>query len=158
MPIDLTTAAAMTASETASRRTVADDALIDLHIRTLDAKAGFETMVAKAEPAFRPVAQRFFDLHSGHAVALAPMLAVRGLEDASGPSLMASVNKAVVSVRALFDEIDADIMDRVRKGEAHVRAAFDEAIASGVTADELQILLDLRAALDRLLSETQDLG
>jgi hypothetical protein len=45
------------------------DAVEKLHGRTLDALAGFETMVEKAEPEFRPVAERFRALHEAHAKA-----------------------------------------------------------------------------------------
>ena len=45
-------------------RKQARDALVTLHLRTVDALKGYVKMVEKAEPEFRPVAQLFHDLHS----------------------------------------------------------------------------------------------
>jgi hypothetical protein len=40
------------------------DLIAEVHTRVLDAKDGFEKLVEKAEPKFRPVAQEFLALHS----------------------------------------------------------------------------------------------
>lgn len=164
MPINPNTASAMMAigadprdTDESPRRTDADDALVDLQTRTMDAQAGYDTMVEKAEPEFRPVASKFRDLHAAHATTLAPMLAVRGLDGEASVSVMGSINKAVVTVRALFDDIDIGVMDRIRSGEAHVREAFEVATGSGLAGAELRHVLQMRDELDRLLSDTRHL-
>lgn len=145
MPVDFHSAAAM--ADERLRRSPAEEALIDLCTRTMDAKARYETMADKAEPAFRPVAEHLRDLHHDHADTLVRMLAARGLQTEAEPSVMGSLNKAIVSLRALFTDIDATEFDRIRDAEAHVLEAFDTALSAGVTPQEWQRLSDMRAAL-----------
>lgn len=130
-----------------------NDHLRDLHTRIVDAKAGFDVMVDKAEPEFRDVAVSFRDMHARHAEAIADML--HGNVDADG-SIMGTVNKAVVSLRAWFDEIDEDVMDQVRHGEAHVIDAYRTAEKHSAPADEAR-LIALRAELEDLLDRTAHL-
>ena len=89
---------------------------------------------------------------------LAPMLAARGLDGEASPSVMGTINKAVVSVRALFDDIDTDVMDRIRSGEEHVRDAFGVAIGSGLSGAEQRDVQRMRDELDSLLADTSHLG
>lgn len=131
------------------------DALEALHTRTLDTLAGFEKMVEKAEPEFRPVAERFRSLHEAHAKALMTMLLAQGRTPDADGSLMASVNRAVISTRAFLDEIDDDVMDRVRSGEQHVLGAFDEALGAGLPERERAQVAEMRAELAALLDETR---
>lgn len=133
------------------------DALVALHTRTVDALAGYEKMVEKAEPEFRPVARQFRDLHSRHATRLAALLRSLGAQVDEDGSFMARVNRTVVSLRALFDEIDADVMDNIRNGEEHVLHAFEAALASGPTQDYHSDLMDMREEVLRLLDATRDL-
>lgn len=127
-------------------------ALAALHTRIVDALAGFDTMVEKAEPEFRPVVTRFADLHRRHAAAVAAMLeGAAGTE--GGASFMSGVNRTVVTLRSWFDDIDDDVMAQVRNGEGHVLSSFDEAIvaSSGARRSELE---HLRGELEVLLEET----
>ncbi|MFA8384037.1 MAG: DUF2383 domain-containing protein [Pelagibaca sp.] len=133
--------------------TTPNDQLRDLYTRIVDAKAGFDVMVDKAEPEFRDVAISFRDMHARHAEEIARLL--HGHVDADG-SLMGTVNKAVVSVRALFDEIDEDVMDQVRNGEDHVLSAFREAEENGPALHEAK-LIAMRAELEDLLHRTAHL-
>lgn len=130
-----------------------NDHLRALHTRIVDAKAGFDVMVDKAEPGFRDVAVSFRDMHERHAGAVADML--HGDVDADG-SIMGTVNKAMVSLRAWFDDIDEDIMDQVRQGEAHVLDAFRTAEQHSSQGDEAR-LIALRAELEDLLDRTAHL-
>jgi hypothetical protein len=129
------------------------DALANLHTRTLDALAGYDTMVEKAEPGFRPVAVRFRGVHARHAAAIAELLVREGREPDMDGSFMSAVNRAVVTMRAFLDAIDEDVMHQVRSGEQHVLNAFSDAIAAspdGRNAD----LSDMRAELQAALDET----
>lgn len=135
---------------------VADD-VVDLHTRTVDALAGFEKMVEKAEPEFREVVERFRELHARHAVALKVILADLGIKADDDGSFMGTVNEAVVSLRAFFDEIDEDSMDNIRSGEKHVLRAFDAAIAGGLPQPHEESIVDMRAELRGLLDATKDI-
>ncbi len=128
------------------------DTLETLYTRVVDARAGFETMVEKAEPEFRPTAIAFLDLHTAHAREIAALVTRHGgTPDADG-SLMSTVNRAVVSVRAMFDEIDDDVMSQIRDGEGHVLDAFDEAIRAEPHPDHARRLSEMRAELSDLLA------
>ncbi|MFN4173337.1 MAG: DUF2383 domain-containing protein [Pseudorhodobacter sp.] len=136
----------------------AHDALLSLQRRTADALAGYVTMVDKAEPAFRPVAERFRALHDRHNAALIRLLIDHGQEPDADGSFMGTVNKAVIGLRALFDDIDADVMDSIRRGENHVLEAFDEAIgAAGMPPADVTTLRDMRDELTVLLQDTRHL-
>ncbi|SHH14201.1 DUF2383 domain-containing protein [Marivita hallyeonensis] len=130
-----------------------NDHLQELYTRIVDAKAGFDVMVDKAEPDFRDVALSFRDMHQRHADTIKDMLHGNVEEDGS---FMGTINKAVVSMRAFFDEIDEDVMDQVRRGEEHVIDAFRTAEASVSQADEAR-LIALRAELEDLLDRTKHL-
>ena len=137
------------------------DALHTLHVRCMDASAGFEKMLEKSEPEFRPVAQRFLDLHRSHAARLANMLVNHGEQPDENGSFMSTVNRAVVATRALFDEIDEDVMDQVRSGEEYVLDAFAE--ASEIEDESLHpqdkaAIDEMRGELGNLLQETVSLG
>lgn len=133
------------------------DTISKLHTRTVDALKGFETMVEKAEPEFRPVAVQFRDLHDRQAAQMAQILtAMGGKVDADG-SIMATVNRTVVSMRALFDEIDDDVMDAIRNGEEKILEAFDAALAEDQPHQAQRALMDMREDLHALLTATRHL-
>lgn len=139
-----------------------DEAAIDClafaHTRTVDALAGYEKMVEKAEPGFLSVATRFRDLHAAHAASLAAMLRQQGRAPDAEGSFMARVNRMVVATRAFFDEIDADVMSQVRSGEEHVLAAY-RAAESGVPYPVVKSLVaGMRTELQALLAETRQVG
>ncbi|RYI34142.1 MAG: DUF2383 domain-containing protein [Acetobacteraceae bacterium] len=145
------------AVEGQERQSDASDALGTLHTRTVDALRGFAKMVEKAEPEFRPVAQKFHDLHAQHAGAIARILSARGQAVDADGSIMGTVNETVVGLRAFFDEIDEDVMDNVRSGEGHVLKAFDDALADTLQQDERLAVEAMRGELTRLLDETSHL-
>ncbi|MDR7125046.1 DUF2383 domain-containing protein [Pseudotabrizicola sp. 4114] len=156
-----TTAAMMLDTETGESPEAAPDAadaLLALQRRTADALAGYVTMVDKAEPAFRPVAERYRAIHDRHNAALTAMLIRQGVEPDADGSFMGTVNKAVVSLRALFDDIDSDVMDSIRNGENYVLEAFDDAIGSaGMPPADVTLLRDMRDELVVLLQDTRHL-
>jgi hypothetical protein len=132
--------------------------LLTLQQRTVDSLAGYDTMVKKAEPDFRPVVERFRGVHTRHSTALSAMLLRHGHQPDADGTFMGTVNKAVVTMRALFDEIDEDAMDSIRDGENHVLSAFDDAIAaSGMPPADVTELHDMRDELTALLQDTRHL-
>ncbi|MCE6949717.1 PA2169 family four-helix-bundle protein [Cereibacter sphaeroides] len=133
----------------------ATDALAALHDRTIDVLAGFETMVDKAEPDFRPLAERFRGLHQRHAGQIAALLAAAGREADADGTFMSTVNRAVVSMRSLVDDIDEDILKQVESGEQHVVDAFDEALAQPQSPEAKGRLAEMRQELVSLLGEAR---
>ena len=148
-PLDIDAAASGPFGETSALR-----ALAYLQVATADALAGFEKMVEKAEPEFRPIAIKFRDLHASQLRELISLVVKAGGEADADGSFMATVNKMVIATRALFDEIDDDVMDSVRNGEEHVLSAFDGAIADPVDEATDARVQHLRGDLVALLSAT----
>ncbi len=134
-----------------------EDAVAVLHTRTVDALTGFVTMVEKAEPHFRSVAEEFRSLHAFHAERLARILTELGVEADEDGSFFGSVNKTVVTLRALFDEIDEDVMDQVRSGEKHVLSAFDKALKEDLLPAHHAAIREMRKELTDLIARTDHL-
>ncbi len=132
-------------------------ALVTLHQRTVDARAGFDAMVEKAEPAFRPIALSFQDLHSRQAVQIAELIVRAGGEPDPDGTFMSTVNRVVIATRAFFDQIDADVMDQVRTGEDHVLAAFQDCLDDPVDSVTDTTLRRLHDELTALLATTRQL-
>ncbi len=132
------------------------DALMALHTRTVDTQTGYEKMLEKAEPEFRPVVEGFYDLHSAHAARIAGILAAKGhMVDGDG-SMMGAINRTVVAVRSFFDEIDADTMTAIRNGEEHVLTAFGEALMQPLPQEDVVQLGAMRDELIALLDRSPD--
>jgi Domain of unknown function (DUF2383) len=131
------------------------DALVTLHLRTVDALKGYVKMVEKAEPEFRPVAQLFHDLHARHAAAIARLLSTMGVTVDPEGSLMGTINEAVVGLRAVFDEIDADVLSSIRNGEDHVLDAFDEVLKLKLSVEDAAAISAMRDELVELLDDVR---
>ena len=130
-------------------------ALETLHLRSLDVLAGFDTMVDRAEPDFRPVAERFRTLHRTQVEELGELIRRFGREPERDGSLISTVNWAVVSIRSLIGGIDRDVLDQILDGEQHVIDAFDDALGAGQPIDVTARLRTMRRELSLLLFETQ---
>ncbi|MEM7508434.1 MAG: DUF2383 domain-containing protein [Pseudomonadota bacterium] len=133
------------------------DAVQTVLTRSIDAQAGFDTMVEKAEPEFKPVAEQFLELHDRHVQSLASTIEAAGRAPRMDGSAMSPVNEAVVSLRAFFDEIDADVIDNIRSGEGYILSAFDDAITELADGPAQDRLTGLRAELQALLDKTEDI-
>lgn len=134
------------------------DTIETLYNRTVDALAGYEKMVEKAEPSFRPTAQAFRALHAGHADRLSRLLSDLGRDVSEDGTLMGTINVAVVSMRSMFDAIDHDVMENIRSGEDSILGAFDNAIAKCDDATLAAELSDMRLALTSLLDRTSHIA
>jgi len=130
------------------------DALVALHTRTVDTLPGYDKMLEKAEPEFRPVVARFRELHGQHATDLAAILAARGEPVDGEGSMMGVVNRAVVAVRSFFDDIDADVMKAIRNGEETVMSAFDNALMQPLEPAETLDIGEMRDELVALLGSS----
>lgn len=129
------------------------DALVTLHTRTVDSRIGYEKMLEKAEPEFRPVVQRFHAVHASHASGIAAILATKGYAVEDDGSIMGSINRAVVAVRSFFDDVDSDLLGAIHDGEKHVLDAFAEAIAQPLLQEDVTKLSDMRDELVALLAQ-----
>ncbi len=127
------------------------EALIDLHTRSIDTLRGFETMVEKAVPAFRTIAEKFRALHARHVTRLATMVREMGGRPDSDGSFMGTVNRTVVTLRATFDTIDHQVIHQIHSGEAHVLAAFDRALGTRLPQRQIDALSWMRVELAGLL-------
>lgn len=134
-----------------------DDARLDLiakvHTSVLDTISGFDKMVEKAEPSFKPVAQAFLTMHSRHEGVLAAYLAQAGRVPDDDGSFFGAVNRAVIEVRSWFDDIDRDVMDRVSDGEEQVLETYAEARDAGQTIEANAMLTDQMAEISAALRQ-----
>lgn len=130
------------------------DSLAKAHTSTIDALAGFETMVEKAEPEFRPVAIRFRDLHRSHAEIMAGMLRAHGQNPDDDGSFMGLLDKVVVSLRAWFGKVDADALEQIRSGEQHVLDDYREAEAKAMSESDRSALTRMRRELEALVESS----
>lgn len=138
--------------------TMAQDALATVLTRMLDALEGYQAMVEKAEPEFRPVAEQFRALHAAHAKTLAAMLQRLGRTPDLSGSFMGTLDKAVVTLAAFFGSIDRHEMKHIRSGERTVLDGFERAARAGLPAAEQDRVLALQAELAALLDCTRDLA
>lgn len=129
------------------------DRVVDAHTRTVDALAGYKTMVREAEPGFRSTAERFRDLHRKHAEELAAIVEANGREADEDGSYMATVNRAVVKTRSIFDVIDTNVMKAVRDGEAHVIEALQAVERERAPEPLVASVRRMREELETLLRE-----
>lgn len=133
------------------------DALVTLHLRTVDALKGYVKMVEKAEPDFRPVAEQFHGLHARHATALAGMLSAMGISVNPHGSVMGTINETVVGLRAFFDEIDEDVLSNIQNGEDHVLDAFDEVMKAELSVEDAAAVSAMRDELVELLDDVREI-
>ena len=128
------------------------DRVVHAHTRTVDALAGFDTMVRRAEPEFRPVAMRFQEAHRRHAEGLSALIEANGRSADEDGSFMSTVNRLVVSTRAFFDEIDADVMKQIRDGEEYVTEALREVEEGPAPTQLTERARAMRVELEELLA------
>jgi hypothetical protein len=126
-------------------------ALAELHTRQRDTIDGFDTILEKAEPEFRPIAAEFRALHIRQAATVATMLEADGHDPSQDGSVFGTVNKAVVTLRSWFDDISVNIMEQVVNGEKHVLDAYDDALTYATDPERRRLLGEHRAELVALL-------
>ncbi|MBF9029608.1 DUF2383 domain-containing protein [Rhodobacterales bacterium HKCCE3408] len=123
--------------------------------RTIDAQAGYDVLLDKAETDIAPLLQDFHDAHEKHAETVAAMISAYGAEPDSDGTLMSSVNRAVTTIRSMFDEIDEDVLDAVASGEEYVLETFTDAIEAVESGDAHDALVKFRAELAGLVAQAR---
>ncbi len=120
---------------------------------SVDAKAGYDAMLLRCSDGFKPVVERFLDLHNRHADALGRILAEAGQVPGDG-TMMSVVNRTVVAVRGAFGEIGPEAVDRIRDGERQVieafKAAIDHPLPDAVRGEISTMRKELDVALDEI--------
>ncbi|MBQ2261616.1 MAG: DUF2383 domain-containing protein [Loktanella sp.] len=134
-----------------------DDERLDLiakvHTGVLDTISGFDTLVEKAEPSFKPAAQAFLTMHSRHEGVLAAYLAQAGRVPDEDGSFFGTINRAVITARSWFDDIDSEVMDRVAEGEEQLLETYAEARNTGQTIEANAMLTEQMTEITALLVE-----
>ncbi len=130
------------------------ETLADALTASQDAKTGFDKMVEKAEPEFRPVVKQFSQLHADHNHRLAALLRRHGETPDTDGSFQGTINKVVVATRAFFDEIDGDVMDNIRDGEDNVCDKYVKAAAISVDANDRAELQAMHNEIKALMART----
>ena len=125
--------------------------------RSLDARAGYETMLSRCSDGFRPVVERFLELHGRHADTLGRILAEAG-QMPGGETMMSVVNRTVVAVRGVFGEIGLEAVESIRDGEIRVceglKAAADQPLPETARGE----ISTMRKEIDVALNEIAHLG
>ncbi len=103
------------------------DLIAEVHTRVLDTIAGFEKVVEKAQPGFRPVAEAFLAMHARHETELANRLTVSDRDPAADGSAFATVNRAAVEIKSWFEDVTDSMMAQVKTGELHILDAYGDA-------------------------------
>lgn len=134
------------------------DSLQTLLTRLVDAREGLDTMIDRAESEVEPILRKIREDHHEASVQVSAMLMAAGGDPDADGSMMATVNKAVVSIRAIFDDIDGDALEPVVDGEQNVIDAFDDAAASYAAGHERDELIRMRERLAGLLDEARQIA
>lgn len=115
------------------------DLIAEVHTRVLDTIAGFEKVVEKAQPEFRPVADAFLAMHVRHEADLARMLKAAHRDPAADGSVFGSVNRAAVEIKSWFEAVTDKIMDQIKSAEKHILASYTDAqgVCDSVEVDTL---------------------
>lgn len=127
--------------------------IAEAHRRVADVIAGFEKLVEKAEPDFRPVAEAFLLMHSAHHRELAAYLERSGLEGSENGTFFGTLNRAVIEARSWFETVDEAVMDRVTEGEKHVLEGYADARDIGQTVEANAMLTQHMSDIDGLLAK-----
>jgi len=99
-----------------------------------DAVEGYEKMLEKAEPSFKPTVSDLLSQHRAASREIDVMLLDRGAAVDEDGSFMGAVHKTVVMLRSVVDDVDDGWIPGILDGEKRNLDRYDEAIAE-TTAD-----------------------
>ena len=129
------------------------DLLAETHTRVLDTIAGFEKVVEKAQPEFRPIADAFLAMHVRHEADLARTLLASNRDPAADGSIFSSVNRAAVEMTSWFEDVTDKIMDQIKTAELHILEAYTDA-KGACQGDEVNALIARHEVdIDNLMRE-----
>jgi len=126
---------------TRSESTATFDKTIDLKVAMDDALEGYEKMLEKAEPSFRPTVAELLAQHRAASQDIDVQLRDRGAAVDEDGSFMGAVHKTVVTLRAAVDDPDRDWIPGIVDGEKRNLKKYDEAIAESAVDSTLQSML-----------------
>lgn len=129
------------------------DLLAETHTRVLDTIAGFEKVVEKAQPEFRPIAGAFLAMHVRHEADLTRTLSASNRDPAADGSIFGTVNSAAVEMKSWFEEVTDKIMDQIKSAEIHILEAYTDA-KDACQDDEVNALIARHEVdIDKLMRE-----
>lgn len=135
------------------------DKTLDLKVAMDDALEGYETMLEKAEPSFKPTVTTLLEKHRSARDDIEALLRARGAEDGKDGSFMGAVHKTVVTVRSMVDDPDGDWIPGILDGEERNLDKFDAAIIEASDDPTLQATLRRhREALQQCVVALGDRG
>lgn len=105
----------------------ADQALHQVNSAILDVRAGYETLIERADPEILDVARGYDAIHLKHQGEIESRLAARGQGNDDG-SIRGAVNRAATILRDMFGGLDADALSMLRQGEEMVLGVYDKAL------------------------------
>jgi Domain of unknown function (DUF2383) len=117
------------------------DKSIDLKVAMDDAVEGYEKMLEKAEPSFRPTVSELLAHHRAASQDIDTQLRTRGAAVDEDGSFMGAVHKTVVTLRAAVDDPDRDWIPGIVDGEKRNLKKYDEAITECAGDSTLQATL-----------------
>ena len=113
-----------------------------LHTNAIDARKGYEEVLADAEgKGMTPLFRRMIALHSTNASELTGQLQKNGEMPNQDGSFFAHIHRTVFSIRALFGGLDESVLPGLIKGEQCNVAAYDDALKMCETPSDLCALL-----------------
>ena len=126
---------------------------VELKVAMDDALEGYETMLEKAEPSFKPTVSGLLAHHRAARADIDALLRERGVNVDDDGSIMGTVHKTVVTLRSIVDDVDRDFIPGILDGENRNLRKYDDAIAEDSADAALQATLAKhRTELERLVS------
>jgi Domain of unknown function (DUF2383) len=126
------------------------DETIGLKVAVDDALEGYDKMLEKAEPSFRPTVSELIALHRAASQDLDVQLRDHGAAVDEDGSFMGTVHKTVVTLRSVVDDPDRDWIPGILDGEKRNLKKYDAAIAESLGDSTLEGMLRRhREALQR---------
>ena len=127
-----------------------DERAAEVHARLLDVIEAFETLVERAGPDLKPLAQRMLALHRAHHDQLHLLLEERGHPPDERGSFLGVVQDQVMWLASWFEDADADPIPRIRSDEEDLLGLYDRAIEAGPVGDrDRETLQSQRDAIER---------
>ena len=123
---------------------------LELRVAMDDALEGYDKMLEKAEPSFKPTVSELLAQHNAARRDIDALLRERGTAVDQDGSFMGAVHKTVVTLRSVVDDPDGDWIPGILDGEKRNLRKYDEAIAETAGEPALQAsLLRHREVLQR---------
>src|ERR1700677_220075 len=127
--------------------------LKSLHTAAIDARTGYEEARDDADGRTRPLFQQMIAVHTKNADDLSHVLQRSGAPVGEAGSLMAAVNRTVMSVRSVFGGLGENVLPALIDAEKHHLSRYDEVLKSAEPpADVREVLARNRERLEAAIA------